>query len=122
LALAQGQGERALKLAASAVHLRQLIGAPLHQAEQSKLATCLGIARRPIMTPVAGVKKHRKFDLKTFLSTIDGKIAAFPKKTTIFAQGDLADSVFYIQEGKVQLTVVSLLDDSYACQSGAIRE
>jgi predicted ATPase/DNA-binding winged helix-turn-helix (wHTH) protein len=37
LALAQGQGERALKLAAAAVHLRQLIGAPLHQAEQSKL-------------------------------------------------------------------------------------
>jgi CRP/FNR family transcriptional regulator, cyclic AMP receptor protein len=31
----------------------------------------------------------------------------FPKKQTIFAQGDAADSVFYIQEGKVRLTVVS---------------
>ena len=32
---------------------------------------------------------------------------SFPKKQTIFAQGDVADEVFYIQEGKVRLTVVS---------------
>ena len=32
---------------------------------------------------------------------------AVPKKQTIFAQGDVADAVFYIQEGKVRLTVVS---------------
>jgi CRP/FNR family transcriptional regulator, cyclic AMP receptor protein len=32
---------------------------------------------------------------------------AFPKKQTIFTQGDAADAVFYIQEGKVRLTVVS---------------
>ena len=32
---------------------------------------------------------------------------AFPKRETIFAQGDAADAVFYIQEGKVRLTVVS---------------
>jgi len=37
LALAQGQAERALRLAASAAHLRKLIGAPLHQPEQFKL-------------------------------------------------------------------------------------
>ncbi len=37
LALAQGHAERALKLAAAAAHLRQLISAPLPQAEQSKL-------------------------------------------------------------------------------------
>jgi predicted ATPase/DNA-binding winged helix-turn-helix (wHTH) protein len=37
LALAQGHAERALRLAAAAAHLRQLISAPLHQAEQSKL-------------------------------------------------------------------------------------
>ena len=29
------------------------------------------------------------------------------KKQTIFSQGDAADAVFYIQEGKVRLTVVS---------------
>src|ERR1700675_2600623 len=61
------------------------------------------------MTPVFAARKLRKFDPKTFLSTIDGgrKIAAFPKKQTIFAQGDLSDAVFYIQKGKVKLTVVS---------------
>ena len=54
-------------------------------------------------------KKLIKFDTKTFLSTIDGgrKIAAFAKKQAIFAQGDSADAVFYIQEGKIKLTVVS---------------
>src|SRR5438876_7491575 len=54
-------------------------------------------------------KKLIKFDPKTFLSTINGgrKIAAFPKKQTIFAQGDPSDAVFYIQTGKVKLTVVS---------------
>jgi len=31
----------------------------------------------------------------------------FNKKQTIFAQGDAADAVFYIQAGKVRLTVVS---------------
>jgi CRP/FNR family cyclic AMP-dependent transcriptional regulator len=61
------------------------------------------------MTPVAAAKKRRKFNLQTFLSTIDGgrTIAAFAKKRTIFAQGDSADAVFYVQEGKVKLTVVS---------------
>jgi CRP-like cAMP-binding protein len=32
---------------------------------------------------------------------------AFPKKQTIFTQRDSADSVFYIQAGKVRLTVLS---------------
>jgi len=61
------------------------------------------------MTPVVAAKKRGKFDPKTFLSTIDGdrKIAAFPKKQAIFVQGDSSDAVFYIQKGKVKLTVVS---------------
>jgi predicted ATPase/DNA-binding winged helix-turn-helix (wHTH) protein len=41
LALAQGQAERALALAAAASHLRQLISAPLHHAEKSKLDQAL---------------------------------------------------------------------------------
>jgi CRP-like cAMP-binding protein len=61
------------------------------------------------MTPVVSAKKVSKFDPKIFLSTIDGgrKIADFTKKQTIFAQGDSSDAVFYIQKGKVILTVVS---------------
>jgi CRP/FNR family cyclic AMP-dependent transcriptional regulator len=63
----------------------------------------------PTMTPVTADKKRRKFDPQTFLSTIDGgrTTAAFPPKRMIFVQGDSADAVFYIQEGKVKLTVVS---------------
>src|SRR6202790_3678276 len=61
------------------------------------------------MPLVAASKKLIKFDPKRFLSTINGgrKIEAFPKKQTIFAQGDSSDAVFYIKEGKVKLTVVS---------------
>ena len=35
------------------------------------------------------------------------KIAVFSKKQTIFVQGDSSDAVFYVQKGKVKLTVVS---------------
>jgi CRP/FNR family cyclic AMP-dependent transcriptional regulator len=61
------------------------------------------------MTPVAAAKKISKFDPQAFLSTFNGgrKITDFPKKQTIFVQGDLSDAVFYIQKGKVKLTVVS---------------
>ncbi len=61
------------------------------------------------MGPRAATKKLSKFDPKTFLSTMNGgrKIVAFPKKKTIFVQGDSSAAVFYIQKGKVKLTVVS---------------
>jgi CRP/FNR family transcriptional regulator, cyclic AMP receptor protein len=61
------------------------------------------------MAPKVPAKKKRAFDPKTFLATIgEGrKVMAFPKKKAIFSQGDAADSVFYIQGGKVRLTVVS---------------
>src|SRR6476646_4104626 len=54
-------------------------------------------------------KNKRDFDPKKFLATFgEGrKAVAFPKKKTIFAQGDAADALFYIQDGKVRLTVVS---------------
>jgi len=54
-------------------------------------------------------RKKRAFDPMEFLATIgEGrKVVPFPKKQAIFAQGDAADSIFYIQEGKVRLTVVS---------------
>src|SRR5579864_2003110 len=55
------------------------------------------------------VKRKRDFDPATFLATIgEGRrIVSFQKKKTVFAQGDRADAVFYIQAGKVKLTVVS---------------
>src|ERR1700734_2306399 len=60
----------------------------------------------PLIMPA---KNNREFNPKEFLATIgEGrKVMSFPKKQTIFAQGDVADEVFYIQEGKVRLTVGS---------------
>jgi CRP/FNR family transcriptional regulator, cyclic AMP receptor protein len=54
-------------------------------------------------------KKKREFDPKMFLATIgEGrKIVLVPEKQILFTQGDAADTVFYIQKGKVRLTVVS---------------
>src|SRR5450759_3834839 len=61
------------------------------------------------MAPTVLAKKERDFDPRKFLATIgEGrKVVPFPKKQTIFTQGDAADAVFYVQEGKVRLTVVS---------------
>jgi len=52
---------------------------------------------------------QRTFRPQEFLATIDGgrKVIVFSKKEIIFAQGDPADTIFYIQSGKVRLTVVS---------------
>jgi CRP/FNR family transcriptional regulator, cyclic AMP receptor protein len=60
-------------------------------------------------SPITFARKKRDFDPKSFLATIGAgrKVVAFPKKETVFTQGDAADSVFYIQEGKIRLTVVS---------------
>ena len=59
--------------------------------------------------PRRASKNGREFDPHAFLATIgEGRKAMlFPKKHTIFAQGDPADAVFYLQTGKVRLTVVS---------------
>ena len=53
--------------------------------------------------------KPLSFDAQAFLDSagVARKIAEYPKKTVLFAQGDLAKSVMYIQEGRVKLTVVN---------------
>jgi CRP/FNR family cyclic AMP-dependent transcriptional regulator len=50
------------------------------------------------------------FNPKAFLSKVgNGKTALkFLKNQIIFSQGDASDAVFYIQQGKIKLTVVSL--------------
>src|SRR5437899_3985983 len=61
------------------------------------------------MSPSAVAKKSREFEPEALLATIgEGRKAMlFPKKRTIFAQGNPADAVFYLQAGKVKLAVVS---------------
>jgi CRP/FNR family transcriptional regulator, cyclic AMP receptor protein len=53
--------------------------------------------------------REESFDPKDFLAKIGegGTIAKYSKGQTVFSQGNDADSVFYIQEGKVKVTVVS---------------
>ena len=57
------------------------------------------------MTP----KAKPLFDPKSFLAKVgEGKtIAEYSKSQMVFSQGDPANAVFYIQKGKVKLTVVS---------------
>lgn len=61
------------------------------------------------MSAVVAANKPYEFDPKKFLATIgEGRrVVQFSKKQAIFAQGDPADAVFYLQHGKVQLSVVS---------------
>src|ERR1700729_1017730 len=53
----------------------------------------------------------KSFDVTVFLSTVDGgrSVSNYRKNQQIFAQGDTANSVFYIQEGQVKLSVISEL-------------
>src|SRR5579859_5052594 len=62
-----------------------------------------------VMAVAGPIRKPYNFDPGEFLATIgEGRrVVRFFKKQAIFAQGDPADAVFYIQSGKVQLSVVS---------------
>ena len=58
---------------------------------------------------ITTAKRIPVFNSHTFLSTI-GKgrnMVSFAKKKTIFAQGDTKDGLFFVQSGKVKLSVVS---------------
>jgi CRP/FNR family transcriptional regulator, cyclic AMP receptor protein len=72
-------------------------------------STCPGRIERRLMIVASNSKKKRGFDPKTFLATIgDGrKNLTVANKQPIFTQGDAADAIFYIQKGRVKLTVVS---------------
>jgi CRP-like cAMP-binding protein len=54
-------------------------------------------------------RAKKKFDPKVFLATVNGgrTKAAYRKGRTIFKQGDPSDAVFFIEKGKVKVTVVS---------------
>jgi CRP/FNR family transcriptional regulator, cyclic AMP receptor protein len=58
---------------------------------------------------VVKAKKKLPFKVETFLATVNGgrTVSNYRENQKVFLQGDQADSVFYIQEGKVKVTVVS---------------
>jgi CRP-like cAMP-binding protein len=54
-------------------------------------------------------KKGRTFDPQVFLATVGLKrtIAQCPPDHKIFSQGDPSEAIFYIQKGRVKLTIIS---------------
>jgi CRP-like cAMP-binding protein len=54
-------------------------------------------------------KRRPTFDPKSFLAEVgEGRtVSQYRKDQIVFSQGDPADAVFYIQKGKVKVTVVS---------------
>jgi len=53
-------------------------------------------------------KRDAPLDLRTYLAKARGGTTKdFRKKATVFSQGSPADSVFYVEKGKVKLTVIS---------------
>ena len=57
----------------------------------------------------ANATKKRPFDVKVFLNTVAGgrSVSNYGKGQKVFSQGDPGDAVFYLQEGKVKVCVVS---------------
>src|SRR5258707_10973077 len=66
--------------------------------------TSVELKEAPMVKPAKDM-----FDPKIFLAKVGaGKaILEFHRNQNVFEQGDVADAVFYIQKGKVKLTVLS---------------
>ncbi len=62
-----------------------------------------------LRSPPKAISRGLAFDLKAFLDSagLGRRVAKFQGKETVFAQGDPAKNVMYIQEGGVKLTVVN---------------
>jgi CRP/FNR family cyclic AMP-dependent transcriptional regulator len=56
-----------------------------------------------------GERKESVFDAATFLATagLGRRIVRLKPNQTFFSQGDSADSIFYLQDGRVKITVVA---------------
>ena len=71
------------------------------------------VVRRKPVKPRRSRKKvslrSPAFDVKSFLEStgLGRRVVKFERKETVFAQGDRAKTVMYIQEGGVKLTVVN---------------
>lgn len=58
---------------------------------------------------MAKVTEKRPFDVNVFLNTVASgrSVSEYRKGKKVFSQGDPGDAVFYIQDGKVKICVVS---------------
>jgi CRP-like cAMP-binding protein len=73
------------------------------------LAAFRRVSNKARRSPKKANSKIPVFDVKLFLDStgLGRKINTFQKKETVFAQGDPAKTVMYIQDGGVKLTVVN---------------
>lgn len=67
------------------------------------------VSVKVLRPPKRAKSRKRVFDVKAFLDStgLGRKVARFERKSAIFAQGDSAKRVMYIQEGGVKLSVVN---------------
>ena len=76
---------------------------------RTKTDTVVGLLPdKKVRSPAAGIPAT-SFNPKTFLAKVCQGKTTFqtPKQQLIFSQGDAADAVFYVQAGRVKLTVLS---------------
>jgi CRP/FNR family transcriptional regulator, cyclic AMP receptor protein len=87
---------------------------PRRKAESPNLgepapATPIRSFGRQAGVPMSKQRAQKPFDPSTFMAAFDGgvTVSAYSEGQNVFSQGDPADAVFYIQNGKVKLSVIS---------------
>jgi CRP/FNR family cyclic AMP-dependent transcriptional regulator len=67
------------------------------------------IMTNPVLPRRSATARKAAFDAQSFLDSagVARKVVEFPKKATIFGQGDAATHVMYLQQGGVKLSVVN---------------
>ena len=80
---------------------RELTSRPIGFSAREKV---VGYWHRAVDSP-----KKRSFDAKAFLNAagVAGKVVDYPRAAIIFSQGDPSESVLYVQQGSVRLSVLS---------------
>src|SRR3954468_10696484 len=86
----------------------------MHFCSDKPMHFCSGVDTQPITTDCGASmakarKKRQPFNVDVFLNTVAGgrSVSNYRKHQKVFSQGEPGDSVFYIQEGKVKVCVVS---------------
>jgi CRP/FNR family transcriptional regulator, cyclic AMP receptor protein len=94
--------------AASGRLVRLARGAPLARPNNNETGA-RGRTQAVRRGKLMATKAQPKFDPKAFLAKADGgvTVTSYRKGQAIFVQGDPADSIFYIQQGRVKITVIS---------------
>jgi CRP/FNR family cyclic AMP-dependent transcriptional regulator len=82
-------------------------GLPTPRGKQTGSTGRLSLQRA--VDPLSANRRPPPFMPKSFLAKVgDGRsLGRYRKGRTVFSQGDSADAVFYVQDGKVKVTVIS---------------